>query len=49
MSVTIDGPADFPALYRSADRESERTAVLPEVTRCASVLCSSRRSAARSP
>jgi len=24
MSVTIDGPADFPALYRSADRESER-------------------------
>jgi hypothetical protein len=24
MSVTIDGPADFPALFRSADRESER-------------------------
>ena len=24
MSVTIDGPADFPALYRSADRESVR-------------------------
>jgi hypothetical protein len=24
MSVTIDGTADFPALYRSADRESER-------------------------
>jgi hypothetical protein len=24
MSVTIDSPADFPALYRSADRESER-------------------------
>ena len=24
MSVTIDGPADFPALYRSADRASER-------------------------
>lgn len=24
MSVTIDGPADFPALYRSADRESLR-------------------------
>ena len=26
MSVTIDGPADFPALYRSADRESVREA-----------------------
>jgi len=24
MSVTIGGPADFPALFRSADRESER-------------------------
>ena len=24
MSVTIDGPADLPALYRSADRESQR-------------------------
>jgi SMODS and SLOG-associating 2TM effector domain 3/SMODS and SLOG-associating 2TM effector domain 1 len=24
MSVTIDGPADFPALFRSADRESQR-------------------------
>ena len=24
MSVTIDGTADFPALYRSADRESVR-------------------------
>jgi hypothetical protein len=24
MSITIDGPADFPALYRSADRESGR-------------------------
>jgi SMODS and SLOG-associating 2TM effector domain 3/SMODS and SLOG-associating 2TM effector domain 1 len=24
MSVTIDGTADFPALYRSADREAER-------------------------
>ena len=24
MSVTIDGPADFPALCRSADRESLR-------------------------
>jgi SMODS and SLOG-associating 2TM effector domain 3/SMODS and SLOG-associating 2TM effector domain 1 len=24
MSITIDGPADFPALYRSTDRESDR-------------------------
>jgi len=24
MSATIDGPADFPALFRSADRESQR-------------------------
>jgi SMODS and SLOG-associating 2TM effector domain 3 len=24
MSVTIDGPADFPALFRSADRELQR-------------------------
>jgi hypothetical protein len=24
MSITIGGPADFPALFRSADRESER-------------------------
>ena len=50
MSVTIDGPADFPALYRSADRESERAQrSYLRSPGCASVLCSSRRSAARSP
>jgi hypothetical protein len=46
MSVTIDGPADFPALYQSADRESVRAqrSYLTSLT-CASALFSSQPSA----
>lgn len=46
MSVTIDGPVDFPALYQSADRESVRAqrSYLTSLT-CASALFSSQPSA----